>query len=520
MTADSRSTAGREPPGVPAAAPLVLVAVASTALFAWILWRTAWVSDDAFITLRTIDNAVNGFGLRWNIAERVQTYTHPAWLLVLLPFYAITREPYFTTLAVQAALSLATVFVLLRYVATATGRAAVAAAVLISSKAMTDFSTSGLENPLSHAALLATFLAWRNGGRHRPWLVALASSVVVLCRLDLLLLIGPLLIWIASTSLRTTWRPLALGLSPLLAWEAFAVVYYGTPVPNTALAKVATGIPAIDLVRQGGRYWWATFVIDPVTVAAIVGAALVVMARRRGGAAFAAGSLLYAGYLVRVGGDFMSGRFLTPLLCWSLLAAIGLPPVGTNRRRRPAWLVPAALAALIVATGLAGARTAPLSSGPRFGQGDPDVMDVDGVVDERRFYFQTLGLGAQLRGAGLDHHPWVQAGKAARLRNAGANVAVAGNVGLFGYHAGPGVHVIDRNALCDPLLARLPARTPWRIGHFTRDVPAGYVDTIRQHTNVIADPGIHALYDRVAIVTRGSVWTAARWRSIAALLLE
>jgi hypothetical protein len=52
------------------------------------------VGDDAYFTFRTIDNFVHGYGLRWNIAERVQAYTHPLWLLLLTPFYWITGEPF------------------------------------------------------------------------------------------------------------------------------------------------------------------------------------------------------------------------------------------------------------------------------------------------------------------------------------------------------------------------------------------------------------------------------------------
>ena len=48
-------------------------------------------------------------------------------------------------------------------------------------------------------------------------------------------------------------------------------------------------------------------------------------------------------------------------------------------------------------------------------------------------------------------------------------------VGLLGYHAGPGVHILDPMALTNPLLARLPADEPWRIGHFRRPLPSGYV---------------------------------------------
>jgi arabinofuranosyltransferase len=81
--------------------------------YAVLLVRTAWMCDDAFITLRTVDNFVQGYGLVWNVGERVQAYTHPLWMFLLSAFYAFTREPYFTTLAISMTLSLATVALLL-----------------------------------------------------------------------------------------------------------------------------------------------------------------------------------------------------------------------------------------------------------------------------------------------------------------------------------------------------------------------------------------------------------------------
>ena len=49
------------------------------------------------------------------------------------------------------------------------------------------------------------------------------------------------------------------GLLPLFAWELFSLIYYGTLVPNTALAKIAPGVSLSQLVPQGLRYFSATF---------------------------------------------------------------------------------------------------------------------------------------------------------------------------------------------------------------------------------------------------------------------
>ena len=59
-----------------------------------VLLRSAYVNEDAYITMRTVDNFVNGYGLRWNIAERVQTFTHPLWLIMITTIYFFTQNIY------------------------------------------------------------------------------------------------------------------------------------------------------------------------------------------------------------------------------------------------------------------------------------------------------------------------------------------------------------------------------------------------------------------------------------------
>ena len=40
--------------------------------FALVVLRLGWMSDDAYISFRTVWNLVNGYGLTWNTDERVQ----------------------------------------------------------------------------------------------------------------------------------------------------------------------------------------------------------------------------------------------------------------------------------------------------------------------------------------------------------------------------------------------------------------------------------------------------------------
>ncbi len=100
-------------------------------------------------------------------------------------------------------------------------------------------------------------------------------------------------------------------------------------------------------------------------------------------------------------------------------------------------------------------------------------------------------------------------------RHGGSHVYIYDTIGMPGFYAGPGRHIVDVWALSDPLLARLPAQPKWRIGHYTRTVPHGYIESLIEDRNLIADPRIAKLYDRVRLLTRGPLWSKARWRAIA-----
>jgi arabinofuranosyltransferase len=94
-----------------------VILVGGLSVFFLLLIRTAWLDDDAYITFRTIDNFLNGYGLRWNTINRVQAYTHPLWMMVITPFAALTGEMYHSSLLASIGISLAAVGVMLRGVA-------------------------------------------------------------------------------------------------------------------------------------------------------------------------------------------------------------------------------------------------------------------------------------------------------------------------------------------------------------------------------------------------------------------
>ena len=82
-------------------------------LFAVItILRNAWVSDDAYISFRTVFNFTEGYGLRYNLDERVQSFTNPAWLFLVSIFYFFTGEAYFTSIFLSLAVTLPALYLL------------------------------------------------------------------------------------------------------------------------------------------------------------------------------------------------------------------------------------------------------------------------------------------------------------------------------------------------------------------------------------------------------------------------
>jgi arabinofuranosyltransferase len=482
--------------------PLVILV---TTLCAIVVLRNAWIHDDAYITFRTVDNFVNGYGLRWNPAERVQTYTHPLWMFVVAASYVLTHEVFFTVIFVSIALSVATVLLVFE-VANSLAAGCLAVTVLTLSKAFVDYSTSGLENPLTHV-LLALFLVVffrREVSLKTLSLLALLAALAAVNRMDSVLLFLPVLVFVLfdvgpARGLATV----IAGFLPFVLWEGFSLFYYGFLFPNTAYAKLFdTGVGGGERAMHGLYYLLNSIRTDPLTLLAI-GAAVAgaVWSRDRRALAVVGGIVAYLAYVVMIGGDFVTGRFLTaPLLGAAVLVSRWQPMPRTA-------VVGAALVVIVV--GFSSSDPPPLTTAAAGSQGK-ELMDAHGIADERAYYYPYAGFLRALQHVTVSSHPWAIEGIEARRRR--EPVVTRGDIGYFGFYAGPAVHIVDAWGLADPLLARLPARADvsWRIGHFTRAIPDGYLETLTSGQNRIADANIARLYDRLSLVTRGDLFDRRR----------
>lgn len=473
--------------------------LAALVLFAVVLVRTAWVNDDTYITLRVIDNFLDGHGLRWNVAERVQAYTHPLWLALLLAAIVLTGEYFYTVILVSMVISLIALSIAACRVARTQLAGVLVVLCALTSRAFVDFSTSGLENPLTNLLLAIFVLRWsrQRADRRELFELSLIAALAILTRPDAALFYAPALGCTAwRLGLRSALRPLLLGFAPFVVWELFSFVYYGFLVPNTAVAKLNTGLGTWELVRQGGYYFYNALRYDPVTLLAVVGAAIAAVWRRdRQGLLLLAGIALYLLYIVRIGGDFMSGRFFAAPFFGALLILARQPLT----LRTPATYL--ALAVILIAGWLVHPQPA-FATGPDFGANRQGIFQGHGIADERRFYHRGTGL-VRTGGGSEPQNGWTANGR--DLAGQPGAVRPFPSVGFIGFYAGPAVTIVDENGLADPLLARLPARydPKWRIGHFTRHVPAGYLRSLKSGRNELQDQQLAAYWDKLRLVTRG-----------------
>jgi arabinofuranosyltransferase len=397
--------------------------------------------------------------------------------------------------------------------------------LLLASKAFMDFSSSGLENPLTHLLLAAFFLRFLS--QQRPWQTMSDRESLVLYglaalgfvnRADTAALFAPACALVLFGQLRSqgrsAWRPLAIGALPALAWLGFSLFYYGSAVPNTAYAKlISVGLTTHERLTMGYGYFANSVAQDwmslPLCAAAIV-LCLGQSLRSRAAAPLmaAAGIAAYLVYVLKDGaaGTHMGGRFFSaPAFLGALSIAL------TMRSRLGAVLLVALASAVLILSPRSPLRVAT----PWY---DHTTVPGAHVIDTRDYAHREGTSLVDPSGTLREpRHPAIAAGAAfrasrARVAIGGPGAGLSAMVGFSGYASGPDKHIIDVLGLTDPLLARLPIApgSGYRPGHFSRALPRGYLASVEQRKNKITDADLHTFHERLLQVTRGSLWSLER----------
>jgi arabinofuranosyltransferase len=326
---------------------------ALSVLFAFIIGRQARAFlplfvDDGFISLRYAERFAHGHGLTWNDGERVEGYSNLLWILLIAPLGRLMRDNYVLAARAWGLLGATLAAAALPWFRNErpSGLQAglIGAAVIVATPAMAVWSIGGLEQPLL-AALLAVALGAlatnsasaaaepfvvtpslgvSENARARNWRLAVACfALLALTRPDgaLFAAAAALAILFTDAPRKRLSRAARLALPTALAWGAqlvFRRLYYQDWLPNSAYAKLA--FTSIRL-REGAHYLSQAVTSMPIlAVAPALGVALLFTKRRARAAPALAVHLVWALYVVAIGGDiFPAHRHAVPLIVTSAM---------------------------------------------------------------------------------------------------------------------------------------------------------------------------------------------------------
>jgi arabinofuranosyltransferase len=463
-------------------------------------WQRRWLNEDAFINLRIVDQVFAGHGPVFNAGERVEAYTSPAWLGVLVFARATLGQLMDVEWATVVACLASSVGAFLvgadaarRLHDRAEWAVPLGLFVLAAIPVVWDFSTSGLEVGFTWLWLAACW--WllvraarssspSTGAQHWIALVVLGLGPVV--RPDLALVSACVVAaWIVLSpgGVGRVIADVAVAFAIPVLYQVFRMGYFASVVPSTALAKDAGGLH----VRQGLEYgadllntYWLWI---PVACLAVVIGVNVARGGRRVAIvtiAMVAGGLLHAAYFVAIGGDYMHGRLLLPaLFAIALPASIGIRTVTV-------WA-----GALV---GVVAVWFVVCAAALRFEQPPQALFTVAQISDWRLLGHEEV-MPREPRNehfiTGTQVHELYRRGERGfipllKFRPVPGNdpqrLAVSlGSIGIPAYNAGREVWVVDLSGLAEPLAARtdpVPGRPAghrkqvddaWYVARFARD---------------------------------------------------
>jgi arabinofuranosyltransferase len=490
-------------------------------------WAHRYNSEDAFINFRIVDHLLAGHGPVFNAGERVEAYTSALWLGVLtlarlltggavsLPVLAVALGLALSVAAVALAISAARRWPVERGRAGSGVVVPVGALIVAGSPAIWRYATSGLESSLSFFWLAACFRGVVDGvGRPAPdrrvvAVTALALGAGPLVRPELGLYTVAFVVALAATvgSWSQRARIVALAAVVPVAYQLFRMAYFGVLLPNTGIAKNATVSHwdwGVDYLVTFARSWHTG-------VALLAGATVVAwrLQTRSAGArdrlVFAApvvGALAHAAYVLRVGGDYMYGRFaVVPLFAFLLpVAAVELPRLRAGERLRSVLPAAAAVAAGCVAVSWAGATMVRggITSGHSglalrdYGMlgpssGNPvETADYPHMRDQGRRLAVAAATGTD---AFIDDRSGTPVSTPLPPGRGLVSFEVA--IGVVGYEAGPGVRIIDGRGLADPVASRIPDNmgADAMAGH-EKDLPLAYAQALAGAPEAFADEAV------------------------------
>lgn len=306
---------------------LFFMVIVLTLALGW-AWHLRWLCDDAFISFRYAKNLVEGHGLVFNVGEKVEGYTNFLWTLLMALMIFLKQDPGQASLILSLIFFAGTLLLVFRMVRLFSSSqdsfssSVVLAPILLGANYIfASYATSGLET------MFATFLitaAVERAFVRKFFVSGLLAVAALLAHPDHALFYFSLGLVLLLDSERRK-GIVFYGIPFLFIYTPYFLIrwhYYGDFWPNTYYAK------------SGGDFYWGQGVI--YLFASVFGGGLWSLlpllfyelshCRKNFLSRYVfIATPLYLLYVAKIGGDFMYGRLLCPLIpAWIVLAEIGL----------------------------------------------------------------------------------------------------------------------------------------------------------------------------------------------------
>jgi hypothetical protein len=240
-----------------------------------------YAADDALITFRYAENVAAGKGFVYNVGERILGTTTPLCTLLIALFLKLGVPAQWSAFFLSQTADLVSAWILLKLFDDAPPVFSwIPAFVFLFSPESLQWSLSGMETEIAIALLLASgYFLWRD----RPVAAFAAASFAVLNRIDGVAVLVALVPATVLVKRAVPWKPLGLAALILSPWLLFAFLYFGSPVPNSAIAKMALSGHSIGgaftEILLNGFLHFKTIGL-PLFILAVIGTIHIIRSRR------------------------------------------------------------------------------------------------------------------------------------------------------------------------------------------------------------------------------------------------
>ena len=495
----------------------------TTIIFIGIITLLAWQSDDAYHAYIMAKNLVLGNGFVYNVGERASATSCPLFTLIIAAGYFVIRKMFLVSLLICIIFSTLAYRILVKTFCKTKRQILLSFATLVGSFCFISYTTSGLENSLLFflaALFLKYYFDTDTYEAKRMFILAILISLIAMTRMDAVLMFVPMILYVFLIKRDKVSFIKAVGIGfagllPFIGWELFSTFYFGFPVPNTAFVKLGTQIPLKEYLYRGIQYTITSGIADILLLAVPFMVVIIVLMMRKAKYIYTiTGMVLYACYLLYIGGDFMIGRHFTVMFFMSVCTYMVIENKNFISLKKPEKVSRAY--SMVVLIGLAYAMTTSvITSQFMFGNTFNSP-----ISDERGNYFRYTSLFNNTisylqTGELCIRDAWNEAGidDLREHDNMGGLLRMVPGISIY-YNSD--LYLNDLYALGDPFLSKLPAvrEENWRIGHMWRESPAGYGETVMYNTNMLVDENLSEYYEIIKLITRGDLFSPERLEAV------